>query len=225
MPRLDVWLVDTGHFSSRQLAKRAIKEGNVIVDGKTCKPSTNVTGDENIEILTDTANMPMGYLKLEKLDKLMDGRLVETPCVALDIGSSAGGFLLYLQRKGARAIGIEVSDRFSKKLREITDTYPEISVIFADAFSIEPLSILSEGKLDLLLIDVTTDRDGTLNLISRFSFLLRNGGKLLAAFKVENQPDIVLQVIESINKMGFKQIKTFHLDDSRQEVHITASFM
>ena len=91
MPRLDVWLVDTGHFSSRQLAKRAIKEG------KTCKPSANVTGKENIKILTDAANMPIGYLKLEKLDKLMDENLVEDPCLALDIGSSAGGFLLYLQ--------------------------------------------------------------------------------------------------------------------------------
>jgi len=225
MPRLDVWLVDTGHFSSRQLAKRAIKEGNVTVDGKTCKPSANVTGKENIKILTDAANMPIGYLKLEKLDKLMDENLVEDPCLALDIGSSAGGFLLYLQHKGARAIGIEVSDRFSERLQDIAETYPEISVVFADAFSIEPSSILSEGELDLLLIDVTTDKDGTLNLISRFSFLLRNGGKLLAAFKLENEPTIVLQVIESIKKMGFKQIKTFHLDDSRQEVHITASFM
>ncbi|MCK5389335.1 MAG: TlyA family RNA methyltransferase, partial [Candidatus Thorarchaeota archaeon] len=31
MPRLDVWLVENGHSSSRQVAKRAIKEGLVTV--------------------------------------------------------------------------------------------------------------------------------------------------------------------------------------------------
>lgn len=225
MPRLDVWLVDTGQFSSRQLAKRAIKEGNVTVDGRFCKPSTIVTGKEKIEILSKALNMPMGYLKLEKIDQLMNGKLIEPSCLALDIGSSAGGFLLYLQHKGARAIGIEVSDRFSESLQDIKDTYPEISVLFADAFTIIPSSVVSEGELDLLLVDVTTDKDGTLNLISRFRCLLKTGGKLLAAFKIENNSNIVLQVIEVINKMGFHRIKSFHLDDSRQEVHITASFM
>ena len=225
MPRLDVWLVDMGHFSSRQLAKRAIKEGNVIVDGKLCKPSINITGKEKIEILAGASNMPMGYLKLKKLDELLDGKLIETPCLALDIGSSAGGFLSYLQQKGAKAIGVEVSNRFFQNLQELANTHPEISILFADAFTLEPVSILPKGELDLLLIDVTTDKDGILNLISRFSILLRKGGRLLAAFKLHNKPDIVLQVIESIRMMEFNEIRSFHLDDSRQEFHITARFM
>lgn len=225
MPRLDVWLVDTGRFSSRQLAKRAIKDGCVTVDGRSCKPSTNVTGKEKIEILSEASNMPMGYLKLENLDKLMNGKLIETPCFALDIGSSAGGFLLYLQHKGAKAIGIEVSDRFAETLQDLEENNSEISVIFADAFTIDPSSILSDGELDLLLVDVTTDKNGTLNLISRFSTLLRSGGKLLAAFKIENDSKIVLQVIECIKDMGFDQIRSFHLDDSRKEVHIAACLL
>lgn len=225
MPRLDVWLVDMGHFTSRQLAKRAINEGNVTVDGKLCKPSTNITGKEEIKFLSDSSNMPMGYHKLQMLDGLIKGNLVCSPCLALDIGSSAGGFLLYLQRKGAKAIGIEISERFSQTLQDLADTHPEISIIFADAFTIEPLSIMPKGTLDLLLVDVTTDMNGTLNLISRFSILLRKGGRLVAAFKIENDSNLVLQVIESIKKLGFDQFTNFHLDDSKQEVHIIGYFL
>lgn len=223
MPRLDIWLVDMRHFSSRQLAKRAIKEGYVTVNGRHCKPSTNITGKEEIKILSESSNKPIGYHKLKMLDDLVGGKLVQPSCLALDIGSSAGGFLSYLQHKGAKAIGIEISERFSQTLRDLSGNYSEISIIFADAFTIEPSSIIQEGKLDLLLIDVTTDMNGTLKLISRFNILLRPGGRLVAAFKIENSPDIVLQVIESVKQLGFNQLVNFHLDASRKEVHIVAS--
>ena len=225
MPRLDVWLVNSGYYSSRQIAKRAIKEGSVLINGKQCKPSTNVTGKEEIKILSKSSNKPKGYQKLQKLDELSGGTLVDTPCLALDIGSSAGGFLQYLQHKGAKSIGIEISERFSQTLQNLADTYPEISIVITDAFTVDPVSIVEKSSLDLLLIDVTTDWSGTLNLISRFCILLRNGGKLVAAFKIEDDSQIVLQVIESIESLGFNQVRSFHLDDLRQEVHITACFM
>ena len=102
MPRLDVWLVENGHFSSRQVAKRAIKEGMVTIDGKPCKPSKKVSGDEDIRVSPDYADKPMGYHKLKEIDELLGGKLVTLPCIALDIGSSAGGFLAYLNDKGAK---------------------------------------------------------------------------------------------------------------------------
>ncbi|TFG35041.1 methyltransferase domain-containing protein [Candidatus Thorarchaeota archaeon] len=225
MPRLDAWLVDTGRYSSRQLAKRAIKEGIVIVNGKYCKPSTCITGKEEIKILSESFNKPMGYHKLRMIDELLGGTLIQLPCLALDIGSSAGGFLQYLQHKGAQVIGIEVSKRFSQILNELAATYSEISFILTDAFTIEPTSILTKGQIDLLLVDVTTDKGGTLNLISRFRVLLRKGSRLVAAFKIKNDPGIVLQVIKSVKSLGFDQITNFTLDDARQEVHIVAHFM
>lgn len=220
MPRLDVWLVENGHSSSRQVAKRAIKEGLVTVNGKHCKPSTKVSGKEDIKFSSDYVDMPMGYHKLKEIDERLEGHLVTIPCIALDIGSSAGGFLLYLNDKGATAIGIEIARRFSEDLTNLAESHSQISVLFDDAFTIDPSVIVDEGSLDLLLVDVTTDKDGTLNLISRFSGLLKKGGRLVAAFKTDN-PDIVLQLLESVTNFGFEEIQSIHLADTRQEVHIT----
>ena len=223
MARLDVWLVENSHFSSRQVAKRAIKEGMVTVNGIQCKPSKQVTGKEDIKVSVEYADKPMGYHKLKGIDDLLEGTLVTLPCIALDIGSSAGGFLAYLNDKGATAIGIEVARRFSKDLTRIAELYPGISVIFDDAFTIDPTIIVDEGGLDLLLVDVTTEIDGTLNLISRFSKLLKKGGRIVAAFKTGNQ-DIVLQLSESVTNFGFDNVQSIHLDDARKESHIVGCY-
>jgi len=223
MPRLDVWLVENDHFSSRQVAKRAIKEGMITVDGKQCKPSKKVSGKEDIKISPDYVDMPMGYHKLKEIDDILEGNLVTLPCIALDIGSSAGGFLAYLNDKGATAIGIEVARRFSEDLTKLANSHSRISVIFDDAFTINPIIIVDEGGLDLLLVDVTTEIDGTLNLISRFSDLLKKGGRLVAAFKTDNQ-DIVLQLLDSVADLGFVDVQSIYLDSSRQEAHITGCY-
>ena len=223
MPRLDVWLVENEHFSSRQTAKRAIKEGMVTVDGRVCKPSKVVNGNEDIQIISGYEDKPLGYHKLKEIDSLLEGNLVTLPCIALDIGSSAGGFLAYLHDKGATAIGIEVSQRFLQALTKLVESHSQISVLFDDAFTIEPTLIVNDGELDLLLVDVTTDTDGTLNLISRFSRLLKKEGRFVAAFKTDNS-EIVLQLLESLTKMGFENVQSINLDDSRQEVHITGCY-
>ncbi len=223
MARLDVWLVENGHFSSRQVAKRAIKEGMVTVNGIQCKPSKKVSGEEDIKISADYIDMPMGYHKLKEIDDLLEGNLVNLPCIALDIGSSAGGFLAYLNDKGATAIGIEVARRFSKDLTRLAESHPLISIIFDDAFTIDPTVIVDEGGLDLLLVDVTTEIDGTLNLISRFSRLLKKGGRLVAAFKTDNS-NIVLQLLESVSGLGFADIQSIYLSASRQEAHIMGCY-
>jgi len=222
MPRLDVWLVESGQFSSRQAAKRAIKDGNVTVDGYPCKPSKQVTGNESIQLLVNHTDNPKGFQKLKMIDDIISGNLVVPPCIALDIGSSAGGFLAYLGHRGARATGIEISTRFTKELQILVDSNPNLSIMYADAFEIEPSSLFDEGSLDLLLVDVTTDSAGTLSLICMYSPLLKIGGRLVAAFKINKNAQNVLQVIESIQKMGFEDIKDINLDDARQEVHIIA---
>jgi 23S rRNA (cytidine1920-2'-O)/16S rRNA (cytidine1409-2'-O)-methyltransferase len=220
MPRLDVWLVESGRFSSRQAAKRAIREGIVTVDGYPSKPSRQVTGNESIQVLVDHTDVPKGFHKLKMIDDILGGTLVVLPCLALDIGSSAGGFLAYLGHKGARVIGIEVSTRFTKELQLLVDSNPSLSIIYADAFKIEPSSIANEGSLDLLLIDITTDPAGTHNLISMYSPLLKKNGCLVAAFKIDNRSSNVLQIIQLVREKGFENVKDIRLDDTCQEVHI-----
>jgi predicted rRNA methylase YqxC with S4 and FtsJ domains len=196
----------------------------VTVDGIQCKPSKHVSGKKDIKVSAEYADKPIGYHKLKQIDDLLQGNLVTLPCIALDIGSSAGGFLTYLNDRGANVIGIEVARRFSKDLVRIADSYPLISVIFDDAFTIDPTIIVDEGGLDLLLVDVTTEINGTLDLISRFSKLLKKGGRLIAAFKTDN-PDSVLQLLESVASFGFNGVQSIHLDGARQETHITGYHM
>ena len=157
MPRLDVWLVETGHFSSRQSAKRAIKDGLVTVNGRVCKPSKQVSEKDTIELLSTEADVPQGFQKLKELDEQLQSQLVSKVCTALDIGSSAGGFLIYLAEKGVNVVGIEVSKRFTGELHAIVEKYPTVSVIYVDAFDMDPTIITNKGQLDLLLVDVTTD--------------------------------------------------------------------
>nr|KXH72692.1 MAG: hypothetical protein AM325_01285 [Candidatus Thorarchaeota archaeon SMTZ1-45] len=222
MPRLDVWLVETGRFSSRQAAKRAIKDGLVTVNGLGCKPSTQVSEKDKIELHSTEADVPQGFQKLKELDKYLQGKLVCSDCKALDIGSSAGGFLIYLAEKGAKVVGIEVSERFVKELYAIVEKYQNISVLFTDAFDMDPNIIASDDQLDLLLVDVTTEPEGTLILIKKFTSLLKRKGRLLAAFKSNHKSDILSYLKDGIAQLGYIQIQEIILDKSRQEVHITA---
>ena len=222
MPRLDVWLVETGRFSSRQAAKRAIKDGLVTVNGRKCKPSTQVSEKDTIELLSTEADVPHGFQKLKELDERLQDELVSNACTALDIGSSAGGFLIYLAEKGANVVGIEVSKRFAEELHTIVEKYSQISVIFADAFDMDPTIIVSNGQLDLLLIDVTTEPEGTLKLIEKFTPLLKKGGRMLAAFKSDHDSETITTLKDDISQFGYDQIQEIILEETRQEVHITA---
>ena len=223
MPRLDLWLVETGRFSSRQAAKRAIKDGLVLVNEKKCKPSKQVSEKDVIEIISDDADFPLGYRKLKEIDEKLDGKLIDSPCLALDIGSSAGGFLAYLAKKGVKAVGIEVSKRFIKDLHTLVEEHPLISVIFTDAFEMDPTIITDPRNLDVLLVDVTTEPEGTLKLIERFTTLLKKEGWMVAAFKSNHDDIDTLKTLKkTISQMGYEKIQEMCLDKARQEVHIVA---
>jgi 23S rRNA (cytidine1920-2'-O)/16S rRNA (cytidine1409-2'-O)-methyltransferase len=220
--RLDVWLVENGFFSSRQIAKRAIRDGFVTIDGKSAKPSSTVRGQEEIKVLEEFLNHPVGYSKLQHLTTFLGNSFMLKNVLVLDIGSSAGGFLRYLAENGAQVIGIEVSNAFEKELNTIVNQYPNISVIIDDAFKIEPSIICEEKQLDLLLIDVTTDTNGTLKLIKRFRPLLKNDGYLIAAFKSKPNPAILNLIFKKVKDLGFTNVREAVLDESLQEFHIIA---
>ena len=222
MPRLDIWLVERGYFSSRQSAKRAIREGNVTVDGRVTKPSHEVSGLEDILIMNTARDLPKGYRKLERLDAISRGRISTPGSYALDIGSSAGGFLSYLIEKGVSVTGIEISEEFSSQLEDIVNTSDRASLIVADAFDVVPTVICDYGKLDALLIDVTTEPSGTLALVNRFTPLLKSNGALLAAFKSRRKDDIEETVRAALENLGYQDIQLIELEETRQEFHVLA---
>lgn len=222
MPRLDVWLVEKGFFSSRQTAKRAIRDGLVTVNGIQAKPSKRISGQEEIIVSSEARDLPLGYFKLRQLDEQIDGGIIDSHTLALDIGSSAGGFLMYLEEKGATAIGVEISSEFIPRLQDYTKSSDKISLINGDAFTIDLDKICKSGTLDLLLIDVTTEVDGTVKLIERYSPLLKKNGKIIAAFKSRLDDEILASILSALSPDLYSNIETIVLDSYRQEFHLVA---
>lgn len=101
--RLDRYLCESGHFSSRTKAAEAIKRGEVFVNGKVPKPSYEVDGSENFTFSDGAAKyVSLGAYKLEKA--FSDFKLDVKGKVALDIGASTGGFTQVLLLNGVKKV-------------------------------------------------------------------------------------------------------------------------
>lgn len=222
MPRLDIWLVQKGIFSSRQIAKRAIKAGYVIVNGNFVKPSTIINGAESI-IITDMArDVTLGYSKISQIYSQIGSELLQPGDLILDVGCSAGGFLSFLLEYNVNVIGIEISDEFIDNLEKLVSTNENLSIIFDNAFTINPLIITGYETLDLLIIDVTTNPSGSLQLLDRFTPLLKTTGHVLLALKIDPNSPLINTYSLNLTNLGYLLLKQITLDDTRKEVHLFA---
>lgn len=176
--RLDVLLVKRGFFTSRSRAKEAIRQGFVMVNGSVItKPSAEVDFDAEIEVLQP--ERPRGYWKLKEIDEKFN--LFSGNEVVLDLGSSAGGFLLYASEKAKKVYGIEYSREFEEQLREIERLKPNVKVFIDNAFTFD-ISLLPE--LDVILNDLTLPFSSSITALRRFVPKLKKGGKILFVHKV-----------------------------------------
>lgn len=102
--RLDILLVEQGHFESRAKAQAIIMAGDVFVDGqKIDKPGTTISTESNIEVRGSSCPyVSRGGLKLEKA--LRDFGVDPNGLVCSDSGASTGGFTDCLLQKGAKKV-------------------------------------------------------------------------------------------------------------------------
>lgn len=118
--RIDLLLVEKGHFESREKAKKAIMAGLVFVNNqRNDKPGTEVDEEANIEVKGDPIPyVSRGGLKLEKAMKNFDIKLDKKVC--MDIGSSTGGFTDCMLQNGAvKVFSIDVGyGQLAWKLRQ-----------------------------------------------------------------------------------------------------------
>ena len=118
--RIDILLVDKGHFESRERAKKAIMAGLVFVDNQRCdKPGTEVKEEANILVKGNPIRyVSRGGLKLEKAMKYFGVTLKDKVC--MDIGSSTGGFTDCMLQNGAvKVFAIDVGyGQLAWKLRQ-----------------------------------------------------------------------------------------------------------
>lgn len=176
--RIDRWLHIHGYFESRSRAKLAVKRGLVLVDGKRVKPSYEVRGDERIEVIAE--GKPAGYYKLMELD--MEWEIFSGNEYVLDLGSSAGGFLIYASEKARSVTGIEFSREFESTLRKIEEERENVDVVIGDAFSID---ITSLPSFDIILCDLTLEPDDSMKALMRFIPKLKKSGRVLFVSKGE----------------------------------------
>jgi len=116
--RLDKYLVDEGYFESRNRANDAIKAGLVLVDGKKGKPSNKI--DENTVVEVEDSKFYVSRAA-RKLENFLDEYPMDfKDKVALDVGSSTGGFAQIVLENGVESLDcVDVgSDQLHISLRD-----------------------------------------------------------------------------------------------------------
>ena len=214
--RLDVYLIETGFFSSRGRAKKAISEGHVKVDGKvTTKSSREVSEFNEIEV-DEGLDKPRGYFKLRSIQEKFD--LIKEGDSVLDLGSSAGGFLMFACELGANAVGIEYSRHFRSELGRLAYENPNITIILDDVFTM-PTSKIPGSPFDVLLTDMTLEPEASIEALGKVLPLLKEGGMIFQVIKLGRGRN-KKHLVENIKSLGIEVLEV--LDSAQREFYVVA---
>jgi 23S rRNA (cytidine1920-2'-O)/16S rRNA (cytidine1409-2'-O)-methyltransferase len=199
--RLDEYLVREGLAASRARAKRLIQRGQVKVDGRPAsRPSQKIEYGRAVTV--EGEDLTEGYYKLKGIQE-QSGLLREGDAV-LDIGSSAGGFLMFASAIASRVTGIEFSREFAAPLEEARKERPNVQVILGDAFTIDVASL--GGPYDVILNDMTVEPAASIDVLKRFLPLLKEGGRVLQVVKLGPAGDPG-QMAKKLGETGLKVTK------------------
>lgn len=208
--RLDVLLFKKGLVDSRKIASDLIKEGKVFVSGeKITKASKEFFDDVKIEITELPKFVGRAGLKLEKAIEVFNINIMGK--VALDVGSSTGGFTDCLLQRGAKKVyAVDVgTDQLREELKN------DIRVISMEQTDIRSVEIFPE-KVDLVVIDVSfISLELVLPSVLKF---LKDGGEIITLVKPQFEvgkdnlgkggivkDDIArVEVLENIKKLSLK---------------------
>jgi len=211
--RLDSHLVEIGNLGSRGRAKRAILEGHVRVNNKVIiKPSFDVGYSDNIEI-TSGLDRPAGYWKLKDIQEKTD--LIKRGDRVLDLGSSAGGFMLFACEIASHVHGIEFSQEFRPELEKIAHENQNITVEFSDVFTMAPLNEI----YDVLLLDITVSPLCSIKALENVFPSLKKAGRLLQVLKLPKDSD-KYPILEKLTSMGFEITQV--IEAQKQEAYVIA---
>jgi len=227
--RLDELLVELGYFSSRTKAKRAILSGHIIVNDKVImKPSFRVTGNEKIVVLSYEHEKPLGYIKLKFLEEQYGSPIIEPGDIILDIGSSAGGFILYaLEKQASKVFGIEISEMFRPMLESIEKKYTgRVRIIFNDIIKVSFNDI--GVKVDKILCDITAEHTFILKVIKHVLPILKENGIILFSIKVgatkkKEIPNEIEKIELKIYAMGLKVLARLKSLPRKKEIFYICS--
>ncbi len=176
--RLDVFLVEKGHFETRSKAQLAIREGRIRVNGRQAVKSGLEVG-ENDSVEYDCPELTFvsrgGYKLQEAL--IRNGIVLKNKTV-LDIGASTGGFTDCALQNGARHVyAYDVGhDQLDKRIRNdkrvTVGEHINCRDLEADDFS-EPIDFIC---MDVSFISCT-------KMLKAISSVLRRSGECVVLFK------------------------------------------
>jgi len=145
--RLDSYLVESGFFESRTKAVDAIKRGKVFINKKVAKPSSICDSSSDIYIEKEKFYVSRGAQKLEFF--LDDYSLPIKDKIALDIGSSTGGFSQILLEGEVKSI--DCVDVGKAQLHPLIKNNPKVRA-FEEC---DIRAFKSDRKYDLIVSDVS----------------------------------------------------------------------
>ena len=211
--RLDSYLVEIGNFSSRSRAKRAITEGFVKVNGKVIiRPSYDIEYSDNV-VITEGLDKPAGYWKLKEIHEKTG--LFKAGDSVLDIGSSAGGFLLFAREIASHVHGIEFSREFRSELGRIAHEHPGITVESGDIFAMT----FDKEKFDVVLMDITASPLSSIKALLNVLPALKKGGTLLLVLKLPKKRETE-PILTKLMSLGLEIINV--LESEKEEAYIIA---
>jgi 23S rRNA (cytidine1920-2'-O)/16S rRNA (cytidine1409-2'-O)-methyltransferase len=211
--RLDSYLVELGDFGSRGRAKRAITEGHVKVNGNVViKSSYDVAYSDRVEVAGDM-DKPGGYWKLKKIQEKTN--IIRSGDKVLDIGSSAGGFILLASEIASQVHGIEFSREFRTELGKIAHESPNITVEFDDVFTMR----FENEKYDVLLMDITVSPPSSIKALENALPALKRGGMLMQVLKLPKKNDRE-PILKMLSSHGLTIIEV--LESEKKEAYVIA---
>ncbi|HEY9206862.1 MAG TPA: S4 domain-containing protein [Candidatus Methanoperedens sp.] len=211
--RLDSYLVEIGNLGSRGRAKRAIIGGHVKVNGKVIlKPSYDVAYSDNIEI-TEGLDKPAGYWKLKDIQEKTN--LIRKGDTVLDIGSSAGGFIMFASGIASQVHGIEFSREFRTGLGRLAHELANVTVEFGDVFTMP----FEKEKFDVLLMDITVSPLSSIKALENALPAIKRGGCILLVLKLPKERDRE-PILRKLSSLGLNIIEI--LEPPKKEAYIIA---
>jgi 23S rRNA (cytidine1920-2'-O)/16S rRNA (cytidine1409-2'-O)-methyltransferase len=204
--RIDIWLVEQGHFQSREQARRAIMAGEILVNGKRIeKAGQLVAVDPLIPVAVSISGNNQCYVsrggyKLEKALRVFQMNINGKVC--LDAGASTGGFTDCLLKAGAAHVyAVDVGyGQLAWKLRQDN----RVTVFERENIRYFPV-IRLERKPELITADLSFI---SLKLVfPKFRELITDRGSMITLIKPQFEVGK-----GKVGKKGVVRDKTAHLE-------------